>query len=102
PSQTMHEDVATKEKGVVMISPFNARALMAICNPIVPLDTYNKNFVPRYSFNFSSSSFDNIPIFVIHPRFHIPGKYFSYSSRGGKKGFVIGIIEIGTVWEGKI
>ncbi|MNL61209.1 hypothetical protein D3C87_1851020 [compost metagenome] len=42
PSQTIVEVVATKEKGVVIISPVIFNAFIAICKATVPLVTYNK------------------------------------------------------------
>ncbi|MNL86221.1 hypothetical protein D3C87_2148410 [compost metagenome] len=39
PSHTILFVVATKEKGVVIISPFRSSALIAICRAIVPFET---------------------------------------------------------------
>ena len=72
PSHNMLLVVAINEKGVVMISPFNCSALIAICNAEVPLETYNMCGTCRYCFNRSSSSFTRGPLLVSHWRCHIP------------------------------
>src|SRR5690554_100795 len=94
PSQTIELVVATNEKGVVMISPFRSSALIAICKATVPLVTNNKCFTFRCSLSFISSSDAKGPILVSHWRCHIPSIYFLYSSNGGRKGFVTGIITL--------
>src|SRR5690606_1127796 len=92
PSHTIELVVATKEKGVVIISPFKAKTFIAICRATVPLVTNNKCFNPKCCFNFISKSEDNGPILVNHCRCQIPSIYFLYSSTGGRKGLVTGII----------
>src|SRR3954452_17092211 len=49
PSQTIAEVVATYENGVVIISPVLFKALIAICNAVVPLDKKSKCFTSKYS-----------------------------------------------------
>src|SRR5690625_3768489 len=86
PSQTIEEVVATKEKGVVMSSPFKSNALIVICNATVPLVTKRRFSTPRWVFNFSSSSLASGPILVSQLDSHILSKYCLYSSKGGKIG----------------
>src|SRR5690606_21396108 len=91
-SQTILLVVATKEKGVVIISPFKAKAFIAICKATVPLVTNNKCFTPKRCFNFISKSEAKGPILVSHCLCQMPSTYFLYSSKGGRKGFVTGIM----------
>src|SRR5690554_380547 len=92
PSQTMLLVVATNENGVVMISPFSSKALIVICKATVPLVTKSRCFTLRCSLSFISSSLAKGPILVSHCLFQMPVRYFSYSSWGGRKGLVTGII----------
>src|SRR5690554_3089635 len=94
PSHTTLFVVATKENGVVITSPFNPKALMAICRAMVPLETKIKFFISIKSFSFSSNSNAKGPILVSHWFFHILFKYNAYSSCGGKKGLVTSILFI--------
>ena len=84
--------VAEKEKGVVNISSFSSRALMAICKAIVPFDTKKRCFAPRYFFNLFSSSRSKGPSLVTQLLAQILSKYLLYSSKGGKYVFVTLII----------
>src|SRR3989344_4134012 len=87
-SHTKLDVVATYEKGVVMTSFFNPKALMAIWRAIVPFETKNKYLTPRYFLSLSSNSFTNGPWFVTCPLFHILLKYLIYSLIGGRLVFV--------------
>src|SRR5690625_2425311 len=75
-----------------MTSPFNPRALMAICSAIVPLDTYKMFGTFRYSFNSFSNCWTRGPLFVRYSLSQIPFRYRRYSSFGGIKGLVTGIM----------
>ena len=92
PSQTIELVVATNENGVVIISPVISKALIAIWIATVPLVTNNKCWTSRKSFSSISSWLARGPMLVSHWRFQIPSIYFRYSSFGGRKGLVTGII----------
>src|SRR5699024_11539314 len=55
PSQTILLVVATKEKGVVIISPERFSALIAICKATVPLVTNNSWSSFKWPANFASN-----------------------------------------------
>ena len=92
-SQTIELVVATNEKGVVIISPFKSNAFIAICSAIVPFVKKSKFCTFKCFLSFSSNSLAKGPIFVSHPVSHILEIKASYSSFGGKNGFVTGIIK---------
>src|SRR5690606_34000568 len=92
PSQTILLVVAINENGVVMISPFSSKALMAICSAMVPLVTKSRFFTSKWRFSFSSNSFAIGPMLVTHWVSQTLESKVSYSFLGGKKGLVTGII----------